>query len=753
MTSLTLLPLRLSSFILVFWLLGLFVVSSVAAHQQGDANTKRSFQALRLEPGENITVDGVLAEAAWDRAEPAGEFVQQEPSEGGAPTERTDVFVVYSRDYLYVGAMLYDSEPDGILGHQKQRDRGLGGDDRFMWMFDTFLDGRTGYFFETNPAGLLGDGLMRASSGRLGLSKEWDGIWNVKTVQSEMGWSVEIEIPFRTLNFDESLDTWGINFQRTIRRKQEELLWSGHRRNQGMFQAVHAGLLTGLYDISQGLGLEVKPYGTAAWRDVSGEATTPSDLGFDLNYNLTPSLKAAFSINTDFAETEVDRRRVNLTRFPLYYPEQRDFFLENASVFDISSSSLGSSVFFSRNIGLAGGKEVPIVFGSRLTGQAGAYDLGFIQVRTARSDKLGVEDFTVGRVKRNFWRQSTVGMLYTRRATGTLNKDLAPLDRHTIAADLNLMTSTFLGDKNLQFEAFYVVHNDPKREGTANAGDRSARGIRLNYPNDIWRAHVSYREFGDDYSPALGFTPRNGFRRLQPSFSWNPRPARWGQVRQIENEIRYEHLLTLDNVLQTQKVQLTLFQLEFESGDRLGIRASNSFERLDKSFEISDGVVLATGDYRYNDFRIDARTASQRVVSGNVGFSAGEFWSGRRTSTNLNLSVRPYQGITLSSNYRHDNVNLPEGKFSTDLVRMSGEWHVSPWTSVTSNVQYDSVSDVVGLFGRLRWIVTPGSDFFLVYAHNWQYDPNWQADPMNVRNRFVTLSRGAATKINYTHRF
>ena len=164
-------------------------------------------------------------------------------------------------------------------------------------------------------------------------------------------------------------------------------------------------------------------------------------------------------------------------------------------------------------------------------------------------------------------------------------------------------------------------------------------------------------------------------------------------------------------------------------------------------------MVLPTGDYRYNDFRIDARTASQRVVSGNVGFSAGEFWSGRRTSTNLNLSVRPYQGITLSSNYRHDNVNLPEGKFSTDLVRMSGEWHVSPWTSVTSNVQYDSVSDVVGLFGRLRWIVTPGSDFFLVYAHNWQYDPDWQADPMNVRNRFVTLSRGAATKINYTHRF
>ena len=732
--------------LLLVCLLALVAAASPAAGQDEADVSPRSFRALQLGPDERIELDGVLTESAWNRADSAGEFLQQEPTEGGAPTERTEVYVLYNRDFLYIGATLHDSEPDGILGHQKQRDQGLGSDDRFMWMLDTFLDGRTGYFFETNPAGLLGDGLMRAGSG-FGVSKEWDGIWNVRTARGDFGWSVEIEIPFRTLNFDESLDTWGINFQRTVRRKQEEMLWSGHRRNQGLFRAIHAGRLTGLQGISQGLGLEVKPYGATAWREVVDEGTdVPADVGFDLNYNLTSSLKAAVSVNTDFAETEVDRRRVNLTRFPLFFPEQRDFFLENASVFSFSPASRVIP-FFSRQIGLAGGREVPIVFGSRLTGQAGAYDLGFLQVRTARSDELGGEDFTVGRVKRNFWRQSTAGALYTRRATGAFGGDLAPLDRHTVGADVDLFTSTFLGDKNLQLEGFYLWHNDPNREGTASAGDRSARGLRFNYPNDIWRAHVSYRELGDEFRPAMGFIPRNGFRRVQPSLTWAPRPERWQSVRQMEFGIFYEHLLDLDNVLQTRRTNLTLFQMRFQSGDWFGIRANNSFERLEDPFEISDGVVLPIGEYRFSELRIDARTANQRMVSGSFGLSKGEFWSGDGTSLNLGVSVRPHQGITLSTDFRHDAVDLPEGSFSTDLVRLSGAWHLSPWTSVTGNLQYDTVSEIVGLFTRLRWILTPGSDFFLVYTQNWQYDPTV------IRDRFVTLSRGATTKINYTHRF
>ena len=723
---------------------GLFASSA----GQEETTALRTVRALALGPQEGIVINGRLTEPAWDRAEPAGEFVQQEPAEGGAPTERTEVYVLYSRDALYIGAVLHDSDPDGILGHQKQRDQGLGSDDRFMWILDTFLDGRTGYFFETNPAGLLGDGLVRAGSGFGGVSKEWDGIWVVKTARGDYGWSLEIEIPFRTLNFDPSSDTWGINFQRTIRRKQEELVWSGHRRNQGFFRPIHAGRLTGLQEITQGLGLEVKPYGATAWREVAEQATeVPADVGFDLNYNVTSGLKAAVSVNTDFAETDVDRRRVNLTRFPLFFPEQRDFFLENASVFNFSPTSRVIP-FFSRQIGLADGQEVPIIFGSRITGQAGAYDLGFLQIRTDESDALGGEDFTVGRVKRNFWRQSTVGTIYTRRATGAFGGDPASLDRHTVGADLDLSTSTFLGDKNLQFEAFYVWHNDPEQEGTAGTADQSARGIRFNYPNDIWRAHVSYRELGDEFDPAMGFTRRNGFRRVQPSFTWAPRPQRWKRVRQMQFGVFYEHLLDLDNVLQTRQTNLTLLQVRYQSGDNFSVRNNNRFERLEDPFEISDGIVLPVGEYRFSEVRFDARSASQRPVSGRVGYTMGDFWSGSGRSTNVGLTVRPVQGVTVSADWSRDDVTLPEGEFTTDLVRLSGAWHLSPWTSVTGNIQYDTVSEIVGLFARLRWILTPGSDFFLVYTQNWQYDRTSLNDA-----RFVTLSRGATTKINYTHRF
>ena len=736
-------------FVLVLPAIGLLPALAGAQAADEEAASLRTVRALRLGPEERIELNGILSEPAWRRAEPAGELLQQEPTEGGPPTERTEVFVLFDRDELYIGAILHDSEPDGILGHQKQRDQSLGSDDRFMWMLDTFLDGRTGYFFETNPSGLLGDGLLRAGGGRFGVSKEWDGIWDVKTARGDYGWSVEIRIPFRTLNFDEALDTWGINFQRTVRRKQEELLWSGHRRNQGMFRPIHAGRLTGLQGMSQGLGLEAKPYGATAWRDVTGTGTeVPADVGFDVNYNVTSSLRAAASVNTDFAETEVDRRRVNLTRFPLFFPERRDFFLEGASVFSFSPRSRVTP-FFSRRIGLASGEAIPITYGARLAGQAGAYDMGFLQVRTGETaledGRQPVEDFTAARVKRNLFRQSTIGVIYTRRSTGAIAGDPTPLDRHTIGTDLDLFTSTFLGDKNLQFEAFYVMHNDPTRDGTSSLGDRSARGIRFNYPNDIWRAHVSYRELGDEFDPAVGFIRRRGFRRVQPSITWAPRPSRWRSVRQMEFGVFYERLLDLDNVLQTRRINLTLFQLRFQSGDFFTVRSNSTFENLDGSFEISDGIVIPIGGYDFTSVSITARAASQRKISGRFNVTTGEFWSGDRSGIDIGFTVRPYTGITLSADWGRDEVDLPQGSFTTDLARLSGSWHASPWVSVTGNLQYDTVSQIAGLFTRLRWILQPGSDFYFVYTQNWQYE--------DLDRRFLTVSRGATTKINYTHRF
>ncbi len=711
-------------------------------HAQTAGQEERTIQATRLGPLDRVVLDGRLDEPVWQRALTADGFLQQEPVEGQLPTERTEVRVVFDADNLYIGAMLHDSDPAGIIGYQRQRDQGLGSDDRFMLILDTFLDGRTAYFFETNPAGLMGDGLVR-NTGNVSVNKAWDGIWEAQTVRSDLGWSAEIRIPFRTLNFDETSDTWGVNFQRTVRRKNEEIVWSGHRRNQGLMRPIHAGRLTGIRDVTQGLGLEVVPYGAAAWREETAVSTeTPLDVGVDLNYSVTPSLRAALTVNTDFAEAEVDRRRVNLTRFPLLFPEQRDFFLENASVFEFAPLN-AVNPYFSRRIGLEDEQVIPIDYGARLAGQAGAYDLGFLHVRTGGVGAQPTEDFTVGRAKRNFLAQSSIGFIYTRRATGEGGDERAPPDRHTIGTDLDLFTSTFLGDKNLQFQAFYVWHTDPDPEGTSTAADRSSRGFRINYPNDVWRAHLSYREFGDAWDPAVGFVQRRGFRRANPVVTFAPRPDWFSSVRNFEFRLYYEHLTDLDNRLLTRETGLTLLGVTYDSGDEFDFRGSFRFELLDGPFEIHPGVVLPAGPYSFDDWVFNVRTASHRPVSGRLRLRTGELWSGDRSAIELALTARPYPGITATAEWEHETVDLLQGSFTTDLLRLIGSWHASPWISLDGNVQYDTITQIAGLYTRLRWILRPGSDFYFVYTENWQ----------SAADRLQTLSRGATTKINYTHRF
>ncbi len=755
--------------VLAAMLLGVGLGPSVLEAQGTDDNDeRRAVAALPLRSGETIRLDGQIIEEAWSRAMPAREFIQRDPVEGAAPTESTTVYVVYDSDNLYIGAIMYDSEPEKILAQQKQRDALRETDDRFMWILDTFHDGRTGYFFATNPNGLMSDALMGAG-GTFGINMSWDGIWEVRTAMRPDGWSAEIQIPFRTLNFDPSKDAWGINFRRTIRRKNEEAIWSGHRRNQTFTRPVHAGLVTGLKGMSQGLGLEAKPYAVAGYRyqlapDPLADATDfASDVGLDMSYNVTPSIRASVTVNTDFAEVDVDQRRVNLTRFSQRFPERRDFFLEGSGVFTFAGggSSRGNQngvePFFSRNIGLSGGQPVPIRYGARLAGQAARYEIGLLQVRTGSDRRISSdgsftdvqgEDFTVARVKRSLFRQSSVGLLYTRRATSPNETGFAPRDRHTVGADLDLYTSRFLGDKNLQFQAFALWNSDPVA-GTSSFWDRTARGVRLSFPNSIWRISTSYRELDENYAPALGFTTRTGFRRWQPTVTFAPRANGFLGLRTLEFEVRYEHLMDMQWQLEKRKTDIKPLALRFDSGDRLDLTISQTYERLglEDAFSIR-GVPIPAGRYNTVSWRLSTRTASQRPVSGSVTVGGGEFWSGTRSSYDFNVSVRPATGISFSTRFNRNNISLPGGNFTTNLGRLSGGWQFTPWTTLTGNIQYDDGSELLGLFARFRWIIRPGNDLFFVYTHNWN----------NLGDRLqdfdlVTRSRGATTKLNYTHRF
>ena len=395
-------------------------------------------QAIRIADDEAVTVDGKLEEPIWQRALPATDFVQQDPNLGQPATERTEVRIAFSRNNLYLGVICFDSEPDKLMGNTMLRDAALASGDRFQWTFDPYLDGRSGYFFEMNPSGSMGDSLLGGGGGgNFGnAARAWDGIWYAKVNKSDIGWTIEIEIPFRTLNFDPDAPAWGFNIQRTIRRKNEETLWTGWARNQGLRRMTNAGLIEGISDVSQGIGLNVQPYMTGSYKDYgcsSSGSCTKVDAGVDFIYSITPQLKGNFTINTDFAETEVDQRRVNLTRFPLFFPERRNFFLEGTTFFDFAREPGNAIIpFFSRRIGLVNGQPQRIDYGAKVTGQVGANDVGLIHVRTAGSDRLIGEDFTILRTKRRFFQQSYVGMLYTRRA----ERDTTNPDRYTAGCRL-----------------------------------------------------------------------------------------------------------------------------------------------------------------------------------------------------------------------------------------------------------------------------------------------------------------------------
>jgi hypothetical protein len=742
----------------VVGLLGLLMTSTAWPVQNpvGDSAGSRVLTAVRFKPDERIKLDGRPDEKWWSRVTPASDFRQSDPTEGAPASERTEVYVAYTPTDLYIGAWFHDSDPSGILAYQKERDASIGTDDGFTWMLDTFRDGRSGYYFGINPAGLMLDGLL-ASSGQINLS--WDGIWEARTARGPEGWSAEIRIPFRTLNFDPSRDAWGIDFQRTIRRKNEDVLWSGYGRSQGLHRPLYGGQLRGLRDLSQGIGLEAIPYLTGNWQRNPagpGSADLSPDFGLDLQYSLTPSLRAAVTVNTDFAEVEVDERRVNLTRFPLFFPERRDFFLEGSGVYGFGARN-GMTPFFSREIGLVNGTPVPIRYGARLGGKVGRYEVGVMQVHTGGDERFDPngspvmvpsEDFSLARVKRTLFGQSSLGLIYTRRATAAVVGGAAPPDRHTVGFDLELSTTRFLGSKPLQLEAFAIANTDPVGGGFRNVGNRSAHGVAISFPDKVLTAGISYRELGDDYAPAVGFTPRNGFRRFQSGASVHTYPRWLPGVRHFWFGGDVEYLANLENRLETRNVIIRPLAMELGGGDLVLFEVRNQFERLDDPFQIRPNIVIPVGDYNTLGWQLLVQTAGRRTVSSRLTVEGGEFWSGKRTGYDARLAIKPYPGITLTTQVQHNRVNLAEGDFATNVFRLGGGWHLSPRVSFIGTAQYDDVSEIVGLFTRFRLIAAPGNDIYFVYTHNWQ-DAGRRVLDFDYR----TISQGAAAKISFTQRF
>lgn len=700
------------------------------------ANERRAVVVRARSP---ISIDGVLSEPDWAKAAPIGEIVQREPRQGEPATEATEVKLLYDSQNFYIGVVCYDSEPGQIIGTQMVRDADLSSDDQIEILVDTFRDRRNAFYFATNPSGALVDALI-IENGLV--NKEWDAIWNVRTHRFNRGWSAEFAIPFKSLGFNKGQGSWGFNFSRTIKRKLEEDRWAAARLDVRFVQVSEAGEISGFSEVDQGLGLDVRPYASGKW--FHGGATRRNVLngkgGADIFYNITPNLKWTTTVNTDFAETEVDNRQINLTRFPLFFPEKRAFFLENAGVFNFSNFTIRNPdilPFFSRRIGLLSGQEVPLWAGTKLAGKAGRYDIGLLDVRTRDTGFAEGKNFFVGRFKRNIWRQSYVGAILT-------DGDPAhPTSSRTYGADVHLATAHFLGrDRNFGIDAFALKNSTERTKG-----DDGSFGFGVSYPNDLWDIRIDWRQIERNFQPALGFVPRTNVRKLNVSAEFDPRPQNFFNVRQMFHEFRFTRFTRLDNGrVESWRVFTAPINYTLNSGDRFEFNYVPTFERLFQPFEIAKGVVLPPGDYRFTRWRAEFGTASKRPWKVDGRWWLGTFWSGysNQIETFFQYKIAPHFQIRLDLDQTF--ARLKEGHFVARIFVLRADYSISPFLTVFNLVQFDNESRNLGWQSRIRWIIRPGSELFLVFNQGRLQDERGGF-------HFSSADTRLALKMQYTFRF
>jgi len=529
---------------------------------------------------------------------------------------------------------------------------------------------------------------------------------------------------------------WGLNVERTIKRRNEWDRWATPLRNSWITNLAQAGRLEGIEGINQGRGLDIRPYVSGGAENSDGRLQA----GVDVFKNLTPNMNASVTVNTDFAETEADARQINLTRFPLFFPEKRAFFLEGAGVFDVAATNSESVLpFFTRRIGLLGGREVPIMVGTKIVGRQSGYNIGVLDVQTRGVDDLSVDghrldgqNLLAARVSRNIFQQSWVGAILTRgNPEGTGSNTL-------VGADIRLATSTFRGNKNLS-ASFFFLRTDDEASGTTDY----SFGGNIDYPNDLWNCSLGWRLIGEDFRPALGFAPRRGIRRLSPGISFMPRPGRF-RIRQLFFEAQQVWVSDLQNVVQTWEVYATPFNAEFESGDRVEFNVMPQYERLTEPFEIADGIVIPVGGYRMNRWGVQVETADKRPLAVQADYSWGEFYSGTRRDVELEVTFKPSTHVLAAVAFERNDVSLREGSFSAQVFTVRGDYNFSPNVSWANLVQYDSESRILGAQSRFRWILKPGNDLFLVLNRGW-YHREWD-------NRYLPSFDKGSVKLQYTFR-
>ena len=724
-------------------LLVLVITGSSRASAQAAALSSRP--TLRIAETDQIQIDGRLIEPAWTRAESITDLTQVEPIEGAKPSARTVVRVLTTGDAIIIGVRADDPEPSRIVAFARQRDATLDSEDHIKIVLDTYMDGRSGYVFAVNPNGARYDALITNQG--TGENANWDAVWEAATARTPIGWSAEILIPLKSLLFRPGLTRWGFNIQRRIQRLQETDRWASAERDYKVTQTSRAGLLADLPPFQLGVGLSVRPSLTGGGSVASPGApiVTQTRASLDATQRLGANTLASVTVNTDFAETEVDARQVNLTRFPLFFPEKRTFFLEGADIFDFGlglTDDLDVLPFFSRRIGLIAGEQVPIDAGSKINGRIGGTNVGALVVRTRDVDTLpSASTMSVVRVKQNVLSESSIGLI------ATAGDPLSRANSWLIGPDLTYQTSHFQGDKNFLVGVWGLAVG----RSDLRAGDRTAAGVKIDYPNDLWDVAAKYKRIGDAFDPSLGFVPRPGVHLAELSANWQPRPGHVigpVNIRQCfwENELSYVAGLT--GGWQSYRYFMAPINCRLESGDRFEFNFVPTGERLFAPFEIADGVAIAPGAYHFNRFRLEGGLAAKRRLSAQATWWFGQFYDGRLDQYELTGSWKPSPVVIVEFSGEHDVGQMPEGDFTQDLLGTRLRLNFSPDLQLSSFVQYDSESNSFGTNTRLRWTFNPLGDLFVVYNHNLR-----TRDPITLRRELAFGSNQLLVKTQYAFRY
>ena len=703
---------------------------------------RSTIRAVRI--SEPLTLDGRLSEPAYTITRPASGFIQQEPQSGLPATEDTEVWVFFDDHNVYVGVRCLDSRPDGIIANEMRRDNSnIFQNDSITVVLDTFYDRRSGFFFQTNPLGGLRDALVVRENTT---NFDWNTIWNVKSRRFDGGWTVEMAIPFKSLRYPRGRpQPWGFNVRRGVPSKNEHSLLAPVPRSylgNGVQNLSIASTLVGIEPPPVSRNIEVKPSLTSGLTTNLAAAspfsnTLDKSYAIDAKYGLTNSLILDLTYKTDFAQVEIDEQQVNLTRFSVFFPEKREFFLEGQNVFDFAGTGVVTSrtdlpiLFFTRRIGLDRGQPVPIWAGARLTGRQGRTSVGFLDISTddLPSARALATNFLVTRVKRDVLRRSSVGLLATRRTPSLSGQG----SNVVYGVDANMAFYT-----SLQLNGYYA-----RSATTGLRGDAESYRGQFRYAADRYGVEIERVKNGSAFNPEVGYLRRPNTRRTYSNLRFSPRPTSIPGVRKLWFEGVYDRFVDGADALQSQLVQGE-FRADFEKGDAVVLNYNMNYEFLNAPFRIARGVTVPVGGFHFNAVEAGYILGTRRRVSGTLGGSHGGFYGGDRTGLSYTGRANVTSQLTVEPRLSWDAVHLPEGTFTTRLVSARTTYTISPRMFTSTLIQYNSSLNTIETNARFRWEYQPGSDLFIVYT-----------DGRDTTDRRVAqlVNRGVAVKFSHLFRF